>query len=88
MIDKNLGWVPFTQLANFTGRPAMSVPLYWTTSGLPLGVQFVARLGGEGMLVRLAAQLEQARPWAGRRPSLTPADVPRVSRPPATADAA
>jgi amidase len=88
MIDKNLGWVPFTQLANFTGRPAMSVPLYWTTTGLPLGVQFVARLGGEGMLVRLAAQLEQARPWADRRPPLTPADAPQVGRPPATAELA
>ncbi|MDW5595595.1 amidase [Conexibacter stalactiti] len=70
MIDENLGWVPFTQLANLTGRPAMSVPLHWTPEGLPLGVQVVAPLGGEGTLVRLAAQLEQARPWTDRRPSL------------------
>jgi amidase len=70
MIEKNLGWVPFTQLANLTGRPAMSVPLHWTGGGLPLGVQFVAALGGEPTLVRLAAQLEQARPWAERHPSL------------------
>jgi Asp-tRNA(Asn)/Glu-tRNA(Gln) amidotransferase A subunit family amidase len=70
MIDENLGWVPFTQLANLTGRPAMSVPLHWTPEGLPLGVQFVAPLGGEGTLVRLAAQLEQAQPWTDRRPSL------------------
>ena len=70
MIDDNLGWVPYTQLANLTGRPAMNVPLHWTAAGLPLGVQFVAPLGGEATLLRLAAQLEQAHPWAGRRPSL------------------
>ncbi|MDO8210866.1 amidase [Conexibacter sp. CPCC 206217] len=70
MISENLGWVPFTQLANLTGRPAMSVPLHWTAANLPLGVQFVAPLGGEATLVRLAAQLEQARPWAQRRPLL------------------
>jgi Asp-tRNA(Asn)/Glu-tRNA(Gln) amidotransferase A subunit family amidase len=70
MISENLGWVPFTQLANMTGRPAMSVPLHWTASGLPMGVQFVAPLRGEGRLLRLAAQLEQAHPWRDRRPIL------------------
>lgn len=64
LIYKNLGWVPYTQLANVTGRPAISLPMHWTADGLPLGVQFVAPLGGESQLIRLAAQLEQARPWA------------------------
>ncbi|WP_245194862.1 amidase [Kitasatospora phosalacinea] len=66
----NLAPVPFTQLANITGRPAASVPLYRTPDGLPLGVQFVAPLGGEGTLLALAAQLESARPWAHLEPAL------------------
>ncbi|KAA0120405.1 amidase [Mycolicibacterium sp. P9-22] len=66
MVDKNLGWVPYTQLANLTGRPAISLPLHWTADGLPLGVQFVAPLAGETLLIRLAAQLEEALPWADR----------------------
>ena len=70
LITDNLGWVPYTQLANLTGRPAMSVPLHWTADGLPIGAQLVGRLGAEGQLLRLAAQLEQAQPWAGRRAPL------------------
>jgi amidase len=74
MIEENLGrWVPYTQLANITGRPAMSVPLYRGPTGLPLGVQFVAAPGGDGLLLRLAAQLERAHPWAGERPALASA---------------
>lgn len=67
---ENLRHVPYTQLANMTGRPAMTVPLHWTPEGLPLGVQFVAPLSGEGMLFRLAAQLEQAQPWEENEPPL------------------
>lgn len=64
----SLQYVPFTQLANLTGTPAMSVPLYWTADGLPLGVQLVARFGEEDRLLQLAAQLEAARPWFDRLP--------------------
>ncbi len=70
MAEENLKWVPFTQLANLTGAPAMSVPLHWTPAGLPLGVQFIAAPGGEAALLALAAQLERAQPWASRYPEL------------------
>ena len=72
IIADNLSWVPYTQLANLTGRPAISVPLHWTNAGLPLGVQLVGRLGADGLLLQVAAQLEQAQPWFHRYAELDP----------------
>jgi amidase/6-aminohexanoate-cyclic-dimer hydrolase len=65
-----LAYSPFTALANGTGQPAMSVPLYWNDVGLPIGTHFMARSGDEALLLRLAAQLEQAQPWFARVPSI------------------
>lgn len=62
---------PFTQLANLTGQPAISLPLHWTDGGLPVGVQLVAPTGGEALLLQLAAQLERNQPWFHRRPPVT-----------------
>ena len=63
-------FMPWTALFNISGQPAMSVPLHWSGEGLPIGVHFVARFADEASLFRLAGQLERARPWFPRLPSL------------------
>ncbi|WP_348679170.1 amidase [Alcanivorax profundi] len=68
MALENFKYMPFTQFANVTGVPAMSVPLHWTEAGLPLGSQFVGGHGDEGKLLALAAQLEEAAPWFNKVP--------------------
>ena len=69
-LDAVLTSIGFTSLFNSAGNPAMSVPLAWSRAGLPIGIQFAARFGDEATLFRLAAQLEAAQPWAGRRPAV------------------
>ena len=63
--------VAFTPLANFSGFPAMSVPLSWTPQGLPIGSHFLGGFGDEPTLIQLAGQLERARPWADKRPTIS-----------------
>jgi amidase len=66
--EKIFTFIPFTPVFNATGHPAMSLPLHWTGSGLPVGIQFVGRFADETTLFQLAGQLEKARPWFDKRP--------------------
>jgi Asp-tRNA(Asn)/Glu-tRNA(Gln) amidotransferase A subunit family amidase len=67
---RQLLFTPFTPVVNVTGQPAVSLPLHWSEQGLPIGVQLIGGVFAEATLVRLAAQLEEARPWSERRPRL------------------
>ena len=62
-------WAAWTAAFNMTGQPAINLPLHWTDAGLPVGVQFIGHMFAEELLVSLAAELEQAHPWADRKPS-------------------
>jgi amidase len=61
-----IDYVPFTAMQNVTGQPAINLPLHWNKAGLPIGVHFTARYGDELTLLKLAAELEKAAPWAHR----------------------
>jgi len=63
--------VPFVAPFNLTGQPGISLPLHWNEAGLPIGVQLVAPYGREDVLVRIASQLEEARPWRDKRPTVS-----------------
>ena len=63
-----LVYVPFTAMQNVTGQPAISLPLAWSKTDLPIGVQFVGRFGEEHVLLQLAAQIERTEPWSKKRP--------------------
>lgn len=68
-------YAPFTNLYNATGQPAISLPLGWSSDGLPLGMQFAGGFAKEGELLSLAAQLEEAKPWKNKRPLIHTASV-------------
>jgi len=61
-------FTPFTSVYNVSGQPSVNVPLHWSADGLPIGSMLTGRMGGEGTLLALSAQLEQARPWFHRVP--------------------
>jgi amidase len=69
--QRALEFTPFTPAVNVAGLPAASLPLGWTDDGLPIGVQLIASFGGEPLLFQLSAQVEEARPWADRRPPVS-----------------
>ena len=68
---RNAEFTPFTSVVNLTGQPAVSLPLHWTGDGLPVGIHAIGTPAGDALLIRLAAQIEAARPWAERRPSVS-----------------
>jgi amidase len=64
------GLMQFTPQYNITGQPAISLPLHWNAAGLPIGVQLVSAFGREDVLIQVAAQLEQAKPWKDKWPGV------------------
>jgi amidase len=70
-MERQWRWTPFTAIVNVTGQPAASVPMWWSSDRLPIGVQLIGKPFAEATLFRLAAQIEEARPWAGARPGVS-----------------
>jgi amidase len=68
--ERQKRFTPFTAVYNVSGQPAVNVPLSWTAAGLPIGVMLAGRVGEEGTLISLSAQLEAERPWKDRHPPL------------------
>jgi len=68
--ERQKRFTPWTAIYNVSGLPAVNVPLHWSAEGLPIGVMLAGRMGDEGPLISLSAQLEQARPWKDRHPAL------------------
>jgi amidase len=77
LLQRQLQWFPLTPFANVSGQPAISVPVDTGTDAPPLGVQLIAGLGREDMLIRVAAQLERAMPWRGVAPAFADDKLPR-----------
>jgi amidase len=68
--ERQKRFTPWTAIYNTAGLPAVSVPLHWSAEGLPIGVMLAGRMGAEGTLISLSAQLEEARPWKDRHPPI------------------
>ena len=70
VMERFMRFLPFTPFANLTGQPSATLPLSWNGGGLPVGVLLTGRYGDEATILRVSAQLEAARPWAGRVPPI------------------
>jgi amidase len=68
--ERQKRFTPYTALYNISGQPAVNLPLYWNSGGLPIGVMLAGRLGDEATLIALSAQVEAARPWRDRHPPI------------------
>ncbi len=70
LLERSLNFITFTPLANVTGDPAISLPMHWSSTGLPIGTHFHASYGNENELLELSLQLEEAKPWSDQRPKI------------------
>ena len=69
-VDRHLGWSPFSWPINLTGLPAATIPCGFDSDGLPIGLQIIAPWLDEGLIIRIAAAFEGARPWIQFRPQM------------------